>query len=79
MARTGSARWHPGLVTAGQAETYLRLRAEAELRRALTLPRVDPPDEDGLPGPLRLHLRTAIGHWFRHPDGSPAPPFWLMA
>jgi predicted acylesterase/phospholipase RssA len=24
----------------------------------------------GLPGPLRLHLRAAIGHWFRHPDGS---------
>ena len=40
-------------MTAGQGETYLRLRAEAELRRALTLPRVDPPDEDGLPGPLR--------------------------
>jgi predicted acylesterase/phospholipase RssA len=25
----------------------------------------------GLPGPLRLHLRAAIEHWFRHPDGSP--------
>ena len=25
----------------------------------------------GLPAPLRLHLRAAIGHWFRHPDGSP--------
>ena len=25
----------------------------------------------GLPGPLRLHLRAAIGHWFRHADGSP--------
>lgn len=25
----------------------------------------------GLPGPLRLHLRSAIGHWFLHPDGSP--------
>lgn len=24
----------------------------------------------GLPGPLRLHLRAAIGHWFQHPDGS---------
>ena len=24
----------------------------------------------GLPGPLRLHLRAAIGHWFRHPDGT---------
>jgi hypothetical protein len=40
-------------VTAGQAETYLRLRAEAELRRALTLPRFDPPGAAGLPGPLR--------------------------
>jgi predicted acylesterase/phospholipase RssA len=29
------------------------------------------PSVYGLPGPLRLHLRTAIGHWFRHPDGSP--------
>ena len=25
----------------------------------------------GLPGPLRLHLRAAIGHWFSNPDGSP--------
>ena len=25
----------------------------------------------GLPAPLRLHLRAAIGHWFRQPDGSP--------
>jgi predicted acylesterase/phospholipase RssA len=24
----------------------------------------------GLPGPLRLHLRAAIGHWFKNPDGS---------
>src|SRR5256885_4328690 len=24
----------------------------------------------GLPGPLRLHLRAAIGHWFRNADGS---------
>ncbi len=44
---------------AGQAETYLRLRAEAELRRALTLPRVDPPGEDGLPGPLRTAVEIA--------------------
>jgi predicted acylesterase/phospholipase RssA len=28
------------------------------------------PSVYGLPGPLRLHLRAAIGHWFRHPDGS---------
>ena len=32
---------------------------------------VPQPSVYGLPGPLRLHLRTAIGHWFRHPDGSP--------
>ncbi len=29
------------------------------------------PSRYGLPGPLRLHLRSAIGHWFQHPDGSP--------
>jgi predicted acylesterase/phospholipase RssA len=29
------------------------------------------PSRYGLPGPLRLHLRSAIGHWFTHPDGSP--------
>lgn len=46
-------------MTAGQAETYLRLRAEAELRRALTLPRVDPPDQDGLPGLLRAAIEKA--------------------
>ncbi|MFL5413600.1 MAG: patatin-like phospholipase family protein [Myxococcales bacterium] len=28
------------------------------------------PSVYGLPGPLRLHLRGAIGHWFRNPDGS---------
>src|SRR5207245_7467680 len=28
------------------------------------------PSVYGLPGPLRLHLRAAIGHWFRHQDGS---------
>ena len=38
----------------GRAETYLRLRAEAELRRALTLPRYEPPAPPGLPAPLRL-------------------------
>jgi len=32
---------------------------------------VPQPSVYGLPGPLRLHLRAAIGHWFRHPDGSP--------
>jgi predicted acylesterase/phospholipase RssA len=29
------------------------------------------PSVYGLPAPLRLHLRAAVGHWFRHPDGSP--------
>ena len=46
-------------MTAGQAETYLRLQAEAELRRALKLPRYDPPDEGGMPGPLRTAARLA--------------------
>src|SRR2546427_11299609 len=32
---------------------------------------VPQPSIYGLPGQLRLHLRAAIGHWFRHPDGSP--------
>ena len=40
-------------MTAEQAETYLRLRAEAELRRALTLPRYVPPDAAGMPARLR--------------------------
>jgi predicted acylesterase/phospholipase RssA len=31
---------------------------------------VPQPSVYGLPGPLRLHLRAAIGHWFRHPDGT---------
>jgi hypothetical protein len=38
----------------GRAETYLRLCAESELRRALTLPRYEPPAPPGLPAPLRL-------------------------
>ena len=38
----------------GRAETYLRLRAEAELRRALTLPRYEPQESPGMPGPLRI-------------------------
>lgn len=40
-----------------RAETYLRLRAEAELRRVLALPRDDPPSDRGMPVPLR----TAAG------------------
>ena len=38
----------------GRAETYLRLCAEAELRRPLALPRYEPPAPPGLPAPLRL-------------------------
>jgi hypothetical protein len=39
--RGARAEWHPGGVDAARAETYLRLLAEAELRRALSLPRPD--------------------------------------
>jgi hypothetical protein len=55
----GPGWWDPGLVTAGQAETYLRLRAEAELRHAMKLPRYYSPDEHGMPGPLRTAVRLA--------------------
>lgn len=41
------------MVTAGQAETYLRLRAEAELRRALQLPRHEPETPARASGPQR--------------------------
>jgi hypothetical protein len=41
-------------VTDARAETYLRLRAEAELRRALTLPRYDAAEAPGLPEPVRV-------------------------
>ena len=62
-------------MTAGQAETYLRLQAEAELRRALKLPRYDPPDEDGLPGPLRTAVRLARpGASFIASAAAPALP-----
>ena len=46
-------------MTAGQAETYLRLRAEAELRHAMKLPRYYSPDEHRMPGPLRTAVRLA--------------------
>jgi hypothetical protein len=36
-----------------RAETYLRLMVEAELRRALTLPRYEPPRPPGPPAPVR--------------------------
>lgn len=44
----------------GRAETYLRLCAESELRRALTLPRYEPPAPPGLPAPLRLAAGLAL-------------------
>jgi hypothetical protein len=40
-------------VDQARTETYLRLRAEAELRRALALPRCDGPEEDGGSATLR--------------------------
>jgi hypothetical protein len=43
-----------------RAETYLRLRAEAELRRVLALPRDDPPAERGVPVLLRTAARLAL-------------------
>jgi hypothetical protein len=49
-------------VTSGQdrAETYLRLRAEAELRRVQALPRPDPASDLGLPEPLRGAARLVL-------------------
>jgi hypothetical protein len=44
----------------GRAETYLRLRAEAELRRVQALPRPDPPGERSLPAPLRATARLVL-------------------
>ncbi len=43
-----------------RAETYLRLRVEAELRRAAALPRPDPPGERGVPAPLRAAQRLVL-------------------
>jgi hypothetical protein len=43
----------------GRAETYIRLRAEAELRRALSLPRYEPSVVDHRPGPVRFAARLA--------------------
>jgi hypothetical protein len=49
-------------VTSGQdrAQTYLRLRVEAELRRVQALPRPDPPADLGLPEPLRGAARLVL-------------------
>jgi hypothetical protein len=46
----------PGPPDRARAETYLRLRAEAELRRVQALPRPDP-GEPGMPAPLRAAAR----------------------
>jgi len=43
-----------------RAETYLRLLAEAELRRIEALPRPDPLAEIGVPAPLRGPIRLAL-------------------
>jgi hypothetical protein len=43
-----------------RAETYLRLRAEAELRRVEALPRPDPLAAIGVPAPLRGPVRLAM-------------------
>jgi len=43
-----------------RAETYLRLRAEAELRRVQALPRPAPPATPGLPEPLRGAARLVL-------------------
>jgi hypothetical protein len=43
-----------------RAETYLRLLAEAELRRVGMLPRPDPLAEIGVPSPLRAAIRLAM-------------------
>jgi hypothetical protein len=42
------------------AETYLRLRAEAELRRVEALPRPDPLAAIGIPAPLRGAVRLGL-------------------
>ena len=49
-------------MTSGQdrAQTYLRLRAEAELRRVQALPRPDPAADLGLPEPLRGAARLVL-------------------
>jgi hypothetical protein len=47
----------PGAPEHARAETYLRLRVEAELRRVQALPRPDPLEERGVPAPLRGAVR----------------------
>ena len=50
----------PGPADQSRAETYLRLRVEAELRRVQGLPRPDPPGERGVPAPLRTAQRLVL-------------------
>jgi len=52
-AAAGPAGPATGPPDQARAETYLRLRVEAELRRVQALPRPDPPGERELPAPLR--------------------------
>jgi hypothetical protein len=49
----------PRVPDADRAETYLRLRAEAELQLALTFPRYSPRPQPRLPPPMRRALLTA--------------------
>ena len=49
----------PGPPDHARAETYLRLRVEAELRRVQALPRPDP-GGDGVPAPLRGAARLVL-------------------
>jgi hypothetical protein len=59
-AAAGPAGPPAGPVDHARAETYLRLRVEAELRRVQALPRPDPPGERELPAPLRGAARLVL-------------------
>jgi hypothetical protein len=50
----------PGAPDHARAETYLRLRVEAELRRVQALPRPDPLAESWIPAPLRGVVRLVL-------------------
>jgi hypothetical protein len=47
------------MTAAERAETYLRLLAESELRRALAYPRHEPPEPSGLPPAVRSAVRLS--------------------
>ena len=57
-----AAREHPAL-DRERAETYLRLQAEAELRRALAMPEYKPPPDHRAPWAIRF---AAQAHRMRH-------------